>query len=153
MLEAGARIERLDITRVAEIHAIEIRGYPLPWSDKIMRDSFKAGTACWGLLAADGRVTAYAFFSIAVGEAQLLNLCVDPDHQGKGLGRTLMQHLMTLAREEFCTILLLEVRRSNSSARHLYESLGFNTLGVRKGYYPNGAGATEDALVMGYEIV
>ena len=153
MLEAGARIERLDITRVAEIHAIEIRGYPYPWSDKIMRDSFKAGTACWGLLAADGRVLAYAFFSMAVGEAQLLNLCVDPDHQGKGLARALMQHLMTLAREEFCTILLLEVRRSNAAARHLYESLGFNTLGVRKGYYPNGAGATEDALVMGCEIV
>ena len=153
MLEAGARIERLDITRLAEIHAIEIRGYPFPWSDRIMRDSFKSGTACWGLLAADGRVMAYAFFSMAVGEAQLLNLCVDPDHQGKGLARVLMQHLMTLAREEFCTILLLEVRRSNSAARYLYESLGFNTLGVRKGYYPNGPGATEDALVMGYEIV
>jgi len=153
MLEADARIERLDITRLAEIHAIEIRGYPFPWSEKIMRDSFKSGTACWGLLAADDHLLGYAFFSMAVGEAQLLNLCVDPDHHGKGLGRKLMAHLMTLAQQEFCTILLLEVRRSNAAARHLYETLGFNTLGVRKGYYPNGVGATEDALVMGYEIV
>ncbi|MES2684517.1 MAG: ribosomal protein S18-alanine N-acetyltransferase [Pseudomonadota bacterium] len=145
-------IERVDSRRADEINAIEIRGYPHPWSLKIIQDTFKAGTACWALLDAQGRVQAYAFFSIAVGEAQLLNLCVDPDQHGKGLGRQLMQHLLQVAREEFCTIFLLEVRRSNTAARRLYESLGFNTLGVRKGYYPNGPGATEDALVMGYEI-
>ena len=152
MAESDTRIERLDITRVEELHAIELRGYPHPWSARIMQDTFKSGTACWALLDAQDRVLAYAFFSIAVGEAQLLNLCVDPDHHGKGYGRQMMQHLMQVAQEEFCTILLLEVRRSNTAARRLYESLRFNTLGVRKGYYPNGVGATEDALVMGYEI-
>lgn len=146
------RIERLKPARVEEIHAIELRGYPFPWSLKILQDTFKSGTACWGLLDAGNAVRGYAFCSYAVGELQLLNLCIDPDHQGQGLGRLLMQHLMDFARAEFCTIFLLEVRRSNSSARRLYESLGFNTLGVRKGYYPNGPGLTEDALVMGYEI-
>ena len=146
------RIERLDITRVPELHAIELRGYPFPWSQKIMQDSFKAGTACWGLLDGDGAVQAYAFLSIAVGEAQLLNLCVDRPLHGQGLGRQMMVRLMALARAEFCTIFLLEVRRSNTAARRLYESLGFKTLGVRKGYYPNGPGASEDALVMGHEF-
>ena len=146
------RIEQLDINHVEALHAIELRGYPYPWSARIMRDTFKAGTACWGLLDAHDQVLGYAFFSMAVGEAQLLNLCVDPDQHGRGLGRRMMVHLMQLAQEEFCTIFLLEVRRSNAAARHLYESLGFKTLGVRKGYYPNGEGMTEDALVMGYEI-
>lgn len=147
------RIERLEITRVEELMAIELRGYPHPWSARIMRDTFKVGTACWGLLDQHDKVQAYAFFSIAVGEAQLLNLCVEPALQGQGLGRRMMVQLLEVARAEFCTIFLLEVRRSNAAARHLYESLGFNTLGVRKGYYPNGPGATEDALVMGFEIV
>ena len=150
---AEARFERLDITRVDALHAIELRGYPFPWSAKIMRDTFKAGTACWGLLDAHDQVLAYAFLSTAVGEAQLLNLCVDPDHHGQGHGRRMMGHLMQLAQDEFCTIFLLEVRRSNTAARRLYESLGFNTLGVRKGYYPNGEGMTEDALVLGHEFV
>lgn len=149
---AEPKIERLDITRVDELHAIELRGYPYPWSAKIMRDTFKAGTACWGLLGADGRISAYAFVNTAVGEAQLLNLCVDPHHHGQGLGRQMMRFLMDVAQQEFCTIFLLEVRRSNTAARRLYESLGFNTLGVRKGYYPNGADGSEDALVMGYEF-
>jgi ribosomal-protein-alanine N-acetyltransferase len=143
---------RLDITRVPELHAIELRGYPFPWSQKIMQDSFKAGTACWGLVDQDDAVLAYAFLQIAVGEAQLLNLCVDRAQQRSGLGRRMMGLLMETARAEFCTIFLLEVRRSNVAARRLYESLAFKTLGVRKGYYPNGPGATEDALVMGYEF-
>lgn len=152
MAEADVRIERLGVSRLQELHAIELRGYPYPWSQKIMQDTFKAGTACWGLLGGEGQILAYAFLSIAVGEAQLLNICVDPEQHGKGFGRRLMQHLMDVAREEFCTIFLLEVRRSNVAARRLYESLGFTTLGVRKGYYPNGPGASEDALVMGYEF-
>ena len=153
MAEATHRSERLSIRRVDDIHAIELRGYPYPWSLKIMQDSLKSGTTCWGALDADGRICAYAFLMMAAGEAQLLNICVDPDLQGSGLGRRLMAHLLAHAREEFCTIFLLEVRRSNTVARRLYESLGFNTLGVRKGYYPNGPGATEDALVMGFEFV
>ena len=152
MPEVTLSIEPLDISRVPELHAIELRGYPFPWSQKIMQDSFKAGTACWGLLDSRGAALGYAFVNTAVGEAQLLNICVDQPQQGQGLGRALMQHLMATAREDFCTVFLLEVRRSNRAARHLYESLGFNTLGVRKGYYPNGAGATEDALVMAYEF-
>lgn len=150
---AEPQLARLDITRVPELHAIEIRAYEFPWSQKIMCDSFKAGTACWALLDDADRVLGYAFLSIAVGEAQLLNLCIDPERKNAGLGRRMMAQLMQLAREEFCTIFLLEVRRSNAAARHLYESLGFRTLGVRKGYYPNGPGVTEDALVMGYEFV
>ena len=146
------RFAQLSASRLEEIHAIELRGYPYPWSQKIMRDTFKAGTPCWGLLGAGDEVLAYAFMSVAVGEAQLLNLCVDHPHRSQGLGRRMMQQLMQLAQDEFCTIFLLEVRRSNAAARRLYESLGFTTLGVRKGYYPNGEGATEDALVMGHEF-
>jgi [ribosomal protein S18]-alanine N-acetyltransferase len=153
MAESTACIQRLAIGRAEEIHAIELRGYPFPWSLRIIKDSFKSGTACWAVLGGEQKILAYAFLNIAVGEAQLLNICVDPLHQGQGLGRMLMQHLMALARDELCTIFLLEVRRSNTTARRLYESLGFSTLGVRKGYYPNGPRASEDALVMGHEFV
>jgi ribosomal-protein-alanine N-acetyltransferase len=43
------------------------------------------------------------------------------------------------------TMATLEVRRSNTPAIGLYDSLGYRQVGVRKRYYPpNG----EDALVM-----
>lgn len=147
------RLQRLDLARVPEILEIERLGYPFPWTEQIVRDSFRHGNDCWGVLNPADELLAYAFFSMAVGEAHVLNICVDPVQQGQGLGRYLMQHLITEAREALCTVVLLEVRRSNQVARRLYESLGFATLGVRKGYYPAGGEGREDALVLGYEII
>jgi len=147
------RLQRLDAGRTLEILDIERRGYPFPWTERIIHDSFRHGTDCWGVLASDDSLLAYAFFSMAVGEAHVLNICVDPALHGQGIGRFLMQHLMQLARDEGCTVVLLEVRRSNTPARRLYESLGFTTLGVRKGYYPAADRQHEDALVLGYEIL
>ena len=141
----------LDAARVPTILDIERHGYRYPWSEAIIRDCFKSGTGVWGVENASGELIAYAFFSMAVGEAHVLNLCVDPTVQGQGVGRYLMQHLITLARAALCTIVLLEVRRSNTAARRLYAGLGFAHLGTRKGYYPAAEGR-EDALVLGYEI-
>ena len=44
--------------------------------------------------------------------------------------------------------MVLEVRRSNSPALCLYDSLGFSEIGIRKNYYPNRNGR-EDAIIMG----
>ena len=40
--------------------------------------------------------------------------------------------------------MFLEVRADNPVARSLYDSLGFDEIGIRKGYYPGGV----DAVVM-----
>jgi ribosomal protein S18 acetylase RimI-like enzyme len=42
----------------------------------------------------------------------------------------------------------LEVRRSNIAANRLYKALGFEEVGIRRGYYENG----ENAIVMHYEL-
>lgn len=146
------RIVVVKAIRLPEVLVIEHRGYPFPWSENVLRDTFKSGTHCWGIEDDTGRLCAYAFVTLVAGEAQVLNICVDPAMQGRGLGRMLMEHVMQVARDELCTIVLLEVRRSNQVARRLYERLGFATLGVRKGYYPATDGQREDALVLGHEI-
>ena len=45
----------------------------------------------------------------------------------------------------------LEVRPSNPQALALYDAAGFNEIGYRKGYYPDGKGR-EDALVLALEL-
>ena len=84
---------------------------------------------------------------IAADEAHLLNLTISPEWQRKGHGRMLLLHLTSIANTEFARSFFLEVRRSNSRAQALYESLGFKTIGVRRNYYPAQAGR-EDAVVM-----
>ena len=135
-----------------QILEIERRAYPFPWTEGIFRDCLKVGYSAWVVSNTIGDVLAYAFMSMAVGEAHILNLCVEPAHHGQGLGRFLLDHLMQLARSANMTLMLLEVRRSNTAARRLYERASFRTFGVRKGYYPANDGR-EDALVLGIDIV
>ncbi|MGQ9837148.1 MAG: ribosomal protein S18-alanine N-acetyltransferase [Cyanobacteriota bacterium] len=75
-------------------------------------------------------------------EAHIISLAVHPAHQRRGLGRTLLVELLNQARDWGCVWATLEVKASNQAALHLYESVGFQKLGERKGYY-NG----EDAWV------
>ena len=142
----------MHVSHLPQVLEIEQRAYPFPWSDGIFRDCLKAGYSGWILSDEYGAVIGYALMSMAVDEAHVLNLCIDPSGQRQGLGRMLLQHMIMLARAANATIVLLEVRKTNKAAIQLYEGQGFQRLGLRKGYYPAHEGR-EDALVLGFDIV
>ena len=95
-------------------------------------------------------VVGYSLLSIAVGEAHILNISVDPAEQKQGIGRKMLEHLIEHARGRAKTI-FLEVRPSNTHAIALYEDVGFNEIGIRKGYYPAENGR-EDAIMLALEL-
>lgn len=130
---------------------IERRAYPFPWTEGIFRDCLKVGYSSWVVASPSGEVLAYALMSMAVGEAHVLNLCVEPAYHQQGLGKFLLAHLQRLARGAGMELMLLEVRKSNAAALALYLGVGFKKLGVRKGYYPAHEGS-EDALLLGYSL-
>jgi ribosomal-protein-alanine N-acetyltransferase len=89
--------------------------------------------------------------AVGADEAQILSLCIDPDLQGRGLGRSLLQQLLNEASSSHADSVFLEVRASNLAARNLYESSGFNEIGVRRGYYPAEDGR-EDAIILAISL-
>jgi ribosomal-protein-alanine N-acetyltransferase len=132
-----------DLVRVLEI---ERQAYPFPWNEEIFRDCLRVGyVGLVGELTA--LVKAYAVMSVIVDEAHILNLCVEPGWQGRGHGRSLLLQLMERARQAQVKHLYLEVRPSNPAAMALYQSCGFNEIGVRRGYYPAQRGR-EDAVIL-----
>ncbi len=144
----GFRKMRLD--DVDEIIKIERSVYSHPWSASIFNDCMQVGYNCWVYLN-QGCLVAYGLVSVAANEAHILNLCVKPDAQGKGVGRMMLRKLMQLAEERKGNSIFLEVRESNTVALTLYDKEGFNRIGIRKGYYP-GSGGREDALVFAKEL-
>jgi ribosomal-protein-alanine N-acetyltransferase len=130
---------------------IEQRAYAFPWSEGIFRDCLKVGYSAWTVVSPEREVLAYAVMSMAVGEAHVLNLCVEPAYHQQGLGRFLLAHLKDLAHAAGMDLMLLEVRKSNTAAINLYLGMGFHKLGVRKGYYPAREGS-EDALLLGCNL-
>ena len=136
---------------VAAVMAVEVAAYEFPWTEGILRDCLRVGYSCWVLTTESG-LSGYAVMSLmGPGECHVLNVCVRPDLQGRGLGRHLMVHLIESARGLGMSMMLLEVRPSNATAHRLYQSLGFNELGVRKDYYPARKGR-EDGLVLALEL-
>lgn len=130
-----------DLDWVAEAEAFI---YPFPWSHRDFANSLAAGHSCW-LLRHRGARAGYAVLMLGVDDANLLNISVLPDLQGRGLGSALMYHVCEIARTAGKTQLYLEVRVSNVTAQSLYEKWGFVLNRRRKGYYPATEGR-EDAL-------
>ncbi|HDS1137260.1 TPA: ribosomal protein S18-alanine N-acetyltransferase [Stenotrophomonas maltophilia] len=133
------------------VMAIELRGYPFPWTRGIFIDCLRAGYP--GLaMERDGLLIGYGVLSIAADEAHVLNICIDPLAQSRGLGRQLLRALVQLAGDRGAQRVFLEVRPSNTPALALYHSEGFNEIGRRPRYYPAAQGR-EDAVVMAIELV
>ena len=144
------KIRPMDDDDLDAVMALEARSYPFPWTEGIFSDCLRVGYNCW-VYCHDQRVVGYAVMSIAAGEAHLLNICIEQVLRGHGLGRRLLQRLLTLASQHGADSVFLEVRASNRGALHLYQSAGFNEIGLRRGYYPVDGGR-EDAIVLALDL-
>jgi len=133
-----------------EVAAIEQQSYTFPWSENIFRDCLRVGYTCRALDLA-GQIIGYGVMSLGAGEAHILNVCVREQFRSVGFGRRLLEHLLERAAAAGVAEAFLEVRPSNLSAIRLYQHLGFEQIGIRRGYYqaPDGR---EDAIVLKREL-
>lgn len=93
----------------------------------------------------DDIVVGYAGTWLILDESHITNIAVAPAWQRQGVGKKLMEHLLCISLGQGAKSITLEVRRSNTEAQNLYDSLGFVVAGVRRGYYTDNQ---EDALIM-----
>jgi len=145
-MSALVEIRTMNYSDLKQVIAVEKRAYPHPWTLGIFRDCLRIGYTAW-VMTLDKKVMGYGVVMLSPGEAHILNICIDPEYQGKGLGRYLLNYLIKKSNLTDVDMVLLEVRRSNSSAQQLYKSEGFHELGVRKAYYPTKEGR-EDAIIL-----
>lgn len=136
---------------IDNVLAIEQTANEFPWQRKSFEDSLKSGHIAWVFHQQSEQIVGFAIVQAVLDETHLLNVCVEPTAQGKGLGKTIVQHVIDHAKSVSAVIILLEVRRSNERAQQLYLQAGFNEMSVRKGYYPAEQGR-EDAILMAMDL-
>ncbi|TNE77231.1 MAG: ribosomal-protein-alanine N-acetyltransferase [Gammaproteobacteria bacterium] len=132
------------------IAAIEQQVTPHPWNRQEFLDSFQKHH-CLTLLIYDTEVAGYAVYTLVAGEAEILNIAVAREWQGKGLGRLLLEKLLALL-EGKAERLFLEVRADNYPAQRLYQDVGLVEICVRRNYYRTAAGPV-DAIIMAMDFV
>jgi ribosomal-protein-alanine N-acetyltransferase len=136
-------MNELDIPMVV---SIERCAYQFPWSEGIFRDCLRVGYIC-RVVDAGGDMGGYGIMSVGAGEAHILNVCIREEYRGRGYARKMLLYLMDRARGAGMNEAFLEVRPSNTAAARLYHSMGFEQVGVRRGYYQATVGR-EDAAVL-----
>ena len=86
----------------------------------------------------------FVLVRIALDEAEILTIAVNPDARRSGVGRTLMAAMEASLADSGVSRVFLEVSTQNTAARALYERQGCSRVGLRRGYYGDGT----DALVL-----
>lgn len=123
------------------------QGDPGAWGEEHFRSSFSQ-TGVWARVAVNGSVRGFSLSRKVAQELQIDRIAVAAECRKRGMGKMLMNDLLTFGRQNGCREAILEVRASNEAALRLYRGFDFQILFRRKAYYDNG----EDAVVMRKDI-
>lgn len=127
------------------IAAIESKSFAMPWSREDFWRENQNELATYIVGELDGKIIAYAGAWVSFNQAEVMNIAVEPEFRGQGIGTILFGELIKAVKARGATAITLEVRPSNTAAIKLYESFGLKSVGRRKGYYLDNG---EDALIM-----
>lgn len=133
------------------VEELERMSYPTPWSRSMFAAELrKPGSLALGAFLEDDTVVGYAFLSRYVDAWHVMNIAVSPAYRRRGVATALLERLLEVTAGDPRRGHTLEVRVSNSGAIQLYERLGFEPRGIRRGYYTDNR---EDALIMWRDAV
>jgi ribosomal-protein-alanine N-acetyltransferase len=150
VLKTQYQFRPMQLDDLDAIMVIEPQIYPYPWTRGNFSDSLNSGYSAWVLMHNE-EIIGYSIMMMVLDEAHLLNLSIAKTYQKQGLGRTLLEHMVDIAKNIQMANMFLEVRQSNISAIALYENMGFNEMAIRRNYYPATNGR-EDAILMGLAL-
>jgi ribosomal-protein-alanine N-acetyltransferase len=139
-------LRRLESGDLDEVEVIERESYPTPWSRSMFDAELrKPSSLALGAFTEDDALVGYAFVSRYVDAWHVMNVAVAHAFRRRGIAVALLERLFEVTATDPRRGYTLEVRVSNTGAIALYERLGFEARGVRRGYYTDNR---EDALIM-----
>lgn len=142
-------IRELMMEDIDQVCALEEMVFSMPWHKQSFIEMVENKDALY-LVAEEadrpGIVLACCGLRSIVGEGDISNVVVHPDHRKQGIARQMLTELLKRGNEQFgIKAYTLEVRKSNEAAIRLYRHLGFVSEGIRRNFYEK---PTEDALIM-----
>jgi ribosomal-protein-alanine N-acetyltransferase len=142
----NVELRRLELHDLDTVEEIERDSYPTPWSRAMfVAELRKPSSLAIGAYSEEAGLVGYAFVSRYVDAWHVMNVAVAADHRRRGIATTLLERLFEVTAADPRSGFTLEVRVSNKHAIRLYERLGFEARGTRRGYYTDNR---EDALIM-----
>ena len=139
------QIRKMTMEDLQQVCAIENETFSDPWSEEDFRNSLQEANNAYLLAELDGVIAGYCGYWGIAGEGYIYNVAVKQEFRRQGLGYQMLKTLIDESADRGITSFTLEVRASNEPAIRLYESLGFESAGLRKDFYRK---PKEDAVIM-----
>ncbi|MGF6356518.1 ribosomal-protein-alanine N-acetyltransferase [Paenibacillus sp. 4624] len=144
--ETEFQFRLMTVEDISDVMEIEHEAFTLPWTEEAFHNELKHNHfAKYMVMELDGTAIGYAGMWTIMDEAHITNIAVRKAYQGRKLGEKLLDELMKTAAYLGMERMTLEVRVSNVVAQNLYQKKGFESAGLRKGYYSDNG---EDAMIM-----
>ena len=134
-------IENMKLQHLDGVVYIENICFAHPWSRTDLEQQLNLETSHFAVATVDEKVVGYMGLQIFSGEGYVTNVAVLPNFRRMGIAKKLIEHQM----QNEMSFITLEVRESNLPAINLYESCGFENVGIRPKFYTN---PTENAIIM-----
>lgn len=130
---------------VEEVVRLEQACFSQSWSEYLIRSGLNSKLDAYFVYQGADGILGYSVLRVLSEEGEIQRIAVYPDFRRCGIGRELMDAMVSFSRRAGVREIALEVRESNGGARKLYESYGFWPEAIRRGYYHN---PQEDAVIM-----
>jgi ribosomal-protein-alanine N-acetyltransferase len=138
-------IQRMALEDVEEVARLEKLCFSDPWTKRCFQDELEHQFSIPLVVKTGQKIVGYACLWHVDDQMEIANFAVSPEFRKKGIGRMLMQKVLSEAIKKGCASLILSVRESNLPALNLYKEFGFVEVGRRKRYYRF---PIEDAIIM-----
>lgn len=141
MTHIKIKIENMKAEHINEVENIEKICFVHPWLRDDLEQQLNLDTSHFVVATVDEKVVGYMGLQIFSGEGYVTNVAVLPEYRRQGIAKMLIEKQL----QNEMSFITLEVRESNLPAIKLYESCGFENVGIRPKFYTD---PTENAIIM-----
>lgn len=134
--------------RAEDVEALSVMAkecFSVPWTAKAFSDLVADDKSIYLVAEKNGEVIGCCGVVNSFGDGSIDIVMVTEKERGRGIACAMLQELMTVGETIGVENYTLEVRVSNAAAIHLYEKLGFVSVGIRPRFYER---PVEDAMIM-----
>lgn len=138
-------VRELHMSDTKALAEMEAQAFSMPWSQKDF-ENLLSHPYCFYLVAlAEGEIAGCCGYTRSCDEATIDNVVVSEKFRNRGIAQAMLKELISRGEADSVSAFTLEVRVSNEPAIHIYEKIGFESAGIRPGFYEK---PREDAIIM-----
>ena len=140
-----SKMTTFDLQSIAPILVSEFDDF---WNLDVLKSELESPSSYYFVIKNNEEIVGFAGIKVILDEADIMDIVIKKSYRGNGLGKLLMEYLISFARSLKLLSLTLEVREDNYSAIALYTKLGFIKVGLRKNYYDG-----KNAILMNLPLI